>query len=191
MIGVNVGCGQHPMAGWENVDNSPTLLLAKLPIKWALGEGQQKMWQVARDHNIKRGTATKLPFPDSSVDSIYSSHMVEHLRPKDTRAFLHECRRILKPQGWVRVSVPNLSVLVADYLVDGDADRLVNRLMLNRGRRGHQWMYDERSLPRLFIECGFPDPLVVAAGETNLVFREGLDTSERSHESVYVEASRS
>lgn len=189
MLGVNVGCGPHPLEGWANMDNSPTLLLAKLPVGKLLNDGRRTMWQAARESDIKRATATRLPFGDGSADSVYSSHMVEHLSQDDARRFLHECRRILKPDGWLRVSVPDLGILVADYLGDGDADRLVARLMMN-GRRGHRWMYDARSLMRMFAECGFPEPVVVPAGETNLVFREGLDTRERSNESLYVEAQR-
>jgi hypothetical protein len=39
-------------------------------------------------------------------------------------------------------------------------------------------------------EAGFPAPVVMAAGKTNLVFHDGLDLYERSEESVYVEARR-
>lgn len=187
MTGVNVGCGPHPLPGWVNVDNSPTLLLARLPVGRFLGPGRRSVWEAARRERIRFASATRLPFPNESVDSVYSSHMLEHLQREQARRFLHECKRILKPDGWLRVSVPSLSTLASEYLADRDADRFLARLMLGT-RRGHRWMYDERSLPRLFVECGFPNPIVVPAGVTNLVFRDGLNTGERAEESLYVEA---
>jgi hypothetical protein len=56
------------------------------------------------------------------------------------------------------------------------------------GSRLHQWMYDGRSLSRLLVSQGFVSPRVLKAGETQISDPKGLDLYERSHESVYVEA---
>lgn len=48
----------------------------------------------------------KLPFSNSSFDIIYSIEVIEHLRcPYD---FLDECYRILKPNGILIISTPNI-----------------------------------------------------------------------------------
>ncbi|MDR2855885.1 MAG: methyltransferase domain-containing protein [Methanomicrobiales archaeon] len=60
--------------------------------------------------------AKKLPIPDASVDVIYSSHVLEHLTPDDTRRHLQECHRILKPKGIIRIVVPDLEKIARTYL---------------------------------------------------------------------------
>ncbi len=191
MLGVNVGCGPHPIDGWVNVDNSPTLLLRSLPVGRMLDPGRRAVWTAARESNVKFGTAVKLPVADGVADTVYSSHMLEHLSRENARRFLRECRRVLKPGGWLRISIPDLAKLTDDYLRDGDGDRFVSRLMLSHGRRGHKWMYDERSLKLLLLDVGFDEVVMLPPGKTNLVFHDGLDLHEREVESLYVEAMRS
>ena len=48
-----------------------------------------------------------LPYGDSSVSLIYCSHTLEHLEEHSAFKFLEECARILKPEGVMRVVVPN------------------------------------------------------------------------------------
>jgi len=47
---------------------------------------------------------TQLPFPDSSFDIIYCSHVLEHV-PDDRKA-MREIRRVLRPSGWAVLQVP-------------------------------------------------------------------------------------
>ena len=46
---------------------------------------------------------TPWPWPDNSVDEIFSSHLFEHLHILPT---MNECHRILKPGGTLEVVVP-------------------------------------------------------------------------------------
>lgn len=55
------------------------------------------------------GDITKpLAFPDNSVDFVMASHVLEHVSAKDGYRFFRECYRILKPDGVVRITVPDL-----------------------------------------------------------------------------------
>ena len=49
----------------------------------------------------------RLDFEDASFDFILSEHFLEHLNLPDALALLRECRRLLRPGGIIRTSVPD------------------------------------------------------------------------------------
>ncbi len=58
------------------------------------------------------GDIQNMPFDDGAVDEIYACHILEHLSYQgELQKALKECRRVLKPGGVFRISVPNLLVL--------------------------------------------------------------------------------
>lgn len=210
VVRANIGCGPTPLPGWENVDNSPSVIIGRSPLvtrmlrRLALiNENQARVARAAHQYGVRRATATRLPFRDASVDVVYSSHMVEHLDPGEVEAFLAECRRVMKPGGWLRVVVPDLERLIQAYIEDTDADRLVRSLLLAVprprgfrrvaeaflvGHRGHRWMYDHRSLTRLIQSAGFVNVQTTRPGETMIPDPGDLDLRQREEESIYVEA---
>lgn len=64
------------------------------------------------------GTMTDMSgVADASVDAIYSSHNIEHLYPHEVPIALKEFLRVLKPDGYLVVTCPDLQsvcALVAD-----------------------------------------------------------------------------
>ncbi len=57
-----------------------------------------------------------LPFKDGSVDGCYASHLLEHLPRETARRLLLECLRVLRSGGVLRLAVPDLEVIVGEYL---------------------------------------------------------------------------
>ena len=54
---------------------------------------------------------------DASVDAVFSSHNIEHLYPYEVPVALAEFRRVLKPEGFLVITCPDLQsvcALVAD-----------------------------------------------------------------------------
>lgn len=90
---LNLGCGSHFHPDWVNVDFVST------------GEG-------VIAHNLRQG----LPFADESFDVVYHSHVLEHFPKDEVPFFLSECWRVLRPEGILRVVIPDLEQIARLYL---------------------------------------------------------------------------
>lgn len=210
---VNVGCGKTITEGWRNIDNSLSLKLARVPFLVSLlrslrliQKPQYDYIQFTRSHHIEFGNAIKrLPLPDSSVEVLYSSHMIEHLDRDEMNRFLQEALRVLQPGGILRLAFPDIRHYVRQYLEHQDADQFVadtlmaqqrpkswaeKLTMLVVGFRHHLWMYDGNSLCRLLTAKGFVNVASLVAGETHIPNPAPLDLSERADASAYVEAEK-
>jgi predicted SAM-dependent methyltransferase len=211
---INVGCGQTLTPGWRNIDNSLSICLAKVPVLpeflralRLIGNPQYQYIKFAYKNNIEYCDVTKkIPFPNGSVDVLYSSHMIEHLDREEVLLFLKEARRVLRPSGILRLAAPDINKQVQRYIKDGDADAFIDGTLLAQprprffkqrirlllvGTRDHQWMYDGDSLCRLLTSNGFHNASIVTPGETRIPNPGLLDLFEGASESVYVEAENS
>lgn len=68
----------------------------------------------------------KIPEKDNSVSMVYCSHTLEHIEQEAAKRFLKECHRIMKPNGVMRIALPNtknnfyLYECLAKQFEDGD-----------------------------------------------------------------------
>ena len=92
---LNVGCGLRYFkdAEWTNVDIVST------------GEDV-----IACD--LKNG----IPFPNNTFDFVYHSHVFEHIPKSQADFFISECIRVLRPNGILRVVIPDLEGIITNYL---------------------------------------------------------------------------
>ena len=213
MTRVNIGCGMTPTPGWTNYDNSWSVRLARRRTGWRflrvlrmLNRNQLDYIEFARINGITWADATRrIPHPDGSVEVVYASHMLEHFDPAQARKFLEEAFRVLEKGGTIRIVVPDLALIVADYLGSGDADKFMEDTRLSPkplatlrdrlqhlvvGNRGHKWSYDGESLCKTLKRAGFTDIAIRPAGETGIRNPGNLDLAERSDGSLYVEGAR-
>jgi SAM-dependent methyltransferase len=120
---LNLGSSARVAQGWNNVDSSWLLRLARRPrlataLHWAgivSDYRYERLRQLDRDvvcWDLRRG----IPYPDSTFDILYQSHVLEHIEREAAHGFLRECRRVLKPGCVLRVVVPDLEKLVRTYL---------------------------------------------------------------------------
>lgn len=84
-----------------------------------------KGWQEIRldiDESVRPdvvGTMTDLSaVSDQAVDAVFSSHNIEHLYPHDVPLALQEFRRVLKPDGFVLITCPDLQSVCALVAAD-------------------------------------------------------------------------
>lgn len=210
---INIGCGSNPSEGWLNFDNTPAIKLANSPLKYRIAKlfGMLKKTHIEniewnKKNKIKYADAAKsIPLPPNSVEAIYTSHMFEHLSREGAKSFLYEAKKILKIDGVLRVSIPDLKIYIEKYLINEDANEFMTGILVEsppintlkqkiflfmNGYRHHQWMYDGESLSILFREAGFKNIKICAKGETAIKNSTGLDLFERGRDSVYVEGSK-
>ena len=133
-----------------------------------------------------------LPFPDESVDHIYSSHLFEHLTYKEGQALLKDSLRVLKPGGTFSICVPDARIYIEGYLGINDVPAeyfgwkeafnrtttidAINYVAYMDGE--HKYMFDSENLLHILTTAGLAevsersmDPL--------------LDRPERDYESLY------
>lgn len=89
---INLGCGTHFHEDWVNVDFVKT--------------GNNVI-----AHNLNSG----IPFQNDSFDVVYHSHVLEHFSKKNAAFFIEECYRVLKPDGILRIAVPDLEQILNEY----------------------------------------------------------------------------
>jgi len=135
VVRLHIGCGQQSLPGWINIDN----------------QGLPGVDQVL---DVRRG----LPF--SGVATIYAEHFLEHLALDDGLAFLAECRRVLLPDGVLRLSTPNLDwVMLTHYRGPGALpdDAREDCFRINRAFHGwgHQFLYNATTLESVLAAAGF------------------------------------
>ncbi|MFM2283227.1 MAG: hypothetical protein RL222_731 [Bacteroidota bacterium] len=91
---LNLGCGNNfsKEKEWTNLDFVST------------GES-------VISHNLLNG----IPFENETFDVVYHSHVLEHFSKNDGEKFIQECFRVLKPNGIIRIAVPDLESIVKIY----------------------------------------------------------------------------
>jgi len=87
---LNLCCGDDVKEGYINIDKGK-------PDEFDISDG-------------------KLTFPDNTFSEILFKHALEHFRFEIGRKILGEIYRILKPEGFVDIYCPDLSLACSDYL---------------------------------------------------------------------------
>jgi len=168
VIRLNLGCGPKRIDGWINVDYAIAARLAKYPI---VGPVLSRLFRNNWHPEIVIADLRKsFVWEDNSVDVVYSSHTLEHFSKLEGTEFLSECHRVVKPGGIIRIVVPDLQVLVKDYIsgrlaADDFVDELdvlfvsdgsaLRRLLAPYLQFPHRCMYNTVSLLRVMDEIGF------------------------------------
>lgn len=98
-----------------------------------------------------------LPYAESTFRHVFSSHVFEHLPRAKLALLLRELHRVLRPGGTMRVSVPDLTIMVKNYS-EQDGDAFVNAIFEidhANAKNRHHWMYNECSMRVILSAAGF------------------------------------
>lgn len=179
------------------------LLKGSDPIKLELGAGGRSMdgW-ISVDMNdncaLNLDLAAPIPFPDNSVNMIYSSHVLEHFNYTELIKLLEQCQRILKPGGTFSASVPNARIYLNAYHNPEDFNPeiycrhkqaynynskidYVNYMAYMDGH--HKYMFDEENIIVILNKAGFKNVRLRD-------FNKALDLEVRDFQSIYVQAEK-
>ena len=131
---LHLGCGSVILPGFINIDSRHL-------------EGVEVV-----------SAADDLRFPDGSVDLIYACHVLEHFPRRDTQRVLQEWRRVLKPEGTLRLSVPDFDAVCRAYrTARAPLALLLGHLVGGQEypENTHLMIYDYQYLTTLLSEVGF------------------------------------
>lgn len=156
---LHIGSGPLHLDGWINIDN------ADYP-------------GVDRVLDVTAG----LPFDD--VSFIFAEHFLEHLHYADAERFLGECRRVLRDDGVLRLSTPNLDWVWTSHYRRHllPEQEVLACFMLNRAFRGwgHQFLYNEGTLAGVLRAAGFETVVRREYGVSDYAELRGLERHEQN-----------
>ena len=125
------------------------------------------------------------PWPFADVELIFAEHFLEHLTLAEGLRFLRECRRVLREDGVLRLSTPNLDwVWLTHYKPPGELtieEQLIGCLEINRAFHGwgHQFLYNFRTLELALRAAGFADVVPREYGASDIAALRNLERHER------------
>jgi predicted SAM-dependent methyltransferase/glycosyltransferase involved in cell wall biosynthesis len=161
-IRLNIGCGDKKIDGFVNVDIDSS---ADVQV------------------DVRKG----IPYPDNSVEGIYSEHFIEHLTQVEAIRFLRECRRVLIPNGVMRIATLDLDYLIMKYEGDWKNQAWIEEFeyswinnrceQLNIAMRewGHSWVFNEEELSRLGTLAGLTYDRRCEIGKSEEKFLNNLE----------------
>jgi predicted SAM-dependent methyltransferase len=136
---LNLGCGKRNFGdSWIHIDGSD--------------------YKHIHSHNI-----VNLPFENNSVDLIYASHVFEYFDREEAIDVLEKWKKVLKPNGILRLAVPNFKMYSKLYM-EGTItlDQCIGPFygkwkMTDTETIYHKTTYDKISLKSLLEQSGFRD----------------------------------
>ena len=101
-------------------------------------------------------------YEDNSADLIYSSHFIEYLDREEVIPLLKRWREVLKPNGVMRLAVPNFGVYAKlykeeQYPLDSFLGVLYGKMSMGDETIYHKTVYDFKSLKRLLEGIGMKE----------------------------------
>lgn len=172
---LHIGCGENILSGWLNADFFPH-----------------------SDMILHLDASDTFPFPTGSFDYIFSEHMIEHISYSNGFVMLSECYRILRNNGKVRISTPNMQFLINLYgcgkselqmeYLKWATDKFGKNIschddtfVINNFVRawGHLFIYDEKTLRSSLGKAGFSKIVRCDLNESNDELLRNLENDQR------------
>lgn len=134
-------------------------LLSKIPKKNNLFgiEASDKGYRLCLKNKIKVTNFffndNKLPYKSNFFDIVIAGEIIEHIY--DTDKFLNEIKRILKPNGYLVISTPNIASLPRRLLLFFGINPIIETTPNRSDSSGHIRYFTFKSIGLLLKENGF------------------------------------
>jgi predicted SAM-dependent methyltransferase len=175
---LHIGCGYHTLDTWLNSDYFPESAAV-----------------------IHLDATKPFPFDDGVFDYVFSQHMIEHIPFPAGMQMLAECHRVLKENGRIRLSTPDLSFVVdlhrhdktdlqqqyikwaTDTFIKG-APYYGDAFVINNFVRDwdHAFIYDENTLRYALEQAGFTKITRCSLNESEHAALRALENESRMPE---------
>lgn len=146
---LHIGCGKRKIHGWVNLDLEPS-----------------------NNPDIVDDAGTLNEINGESVDVIYASHILEHLDRKNVLEALKRWHEVLKVNGKIMISVPDMEAVFAHYFYWKNLKLLYG--FLGGGQKNktdyHFSHFDFTTLKELLESVGFKDVKLYDRWETDVAF---------------------
>ena len=191
-----VGCGHHRMSGFTHVEIS-------------VGKQFKKGGNVGPP-DILADITRHIPLEDNSVDLIFSRATLEHLTYQELINHLLECQRLIKKSGYIRMSVPDMDIMINNYIdkqedlekakreseistammpCENHTDLFIQRVLYH----DHYYLHNFDTLSRALKKTGFTNIKKVSAGQTLISdIKDDLYEAEKGREKweILIEAQK-
>lgn len=113
---LNLGCGPGPILEptYVYVDASRKLLLAKIPVINHVFAHFDKDW-AGWDKNVRFKNILKMRMKPNSLQSVYSSHLLEHLYRAQAEELLRKIFTALQNEGVIRIALPDYDQFISNF----------------------------------------------------------------------------
>ena len=98
----------------------------------------------------------------NSAELIYASHVIEYFDREEIKGLLSDWKDVLKPNGILRLAVPNFSKIASlyikgytEYELDNALGPLYGKMPMGKETIYHKTTYDFSSIKRVLEEAGF------------------------------------
>jgi len=142
-------------------------------------------------------STTQLPVESCSVTSLYCSHVLEHIWPWRLPFVLEEFRRVLTPQGRMRIVVPDMDIAIREIVKRNFSTEALTYYMRwwfdpTQDSKGEPYLshvggFNWNSLLECVTAAGFREITRMRYGKHSSVF-EGCDNPGHASTSVHLEA---
>ena len=141
MLRLDIGSGDNPREGFTGVD------------LYSDAEG------------IVNAPMNALPFPDESVDEIYSSHALEHIGKYEVVPTLHEWWRVMKWNARLTIEVPDLTWVCKNWLSRQTNDWHMDAIFGDQSTPGqyHKTGFTRKIMYGYLEQAGFENREVMSA----------------------------
>jgi len=179
---LDLGCGNNFKDGWTHVD------FYKIRFKfWKTYSNVTKMPEIQTDLRYPLNCTSNI------VDGVYSGHTLEHLYPNHAYHLLSEIFRVLKPECWLRINVPDLrravdfyngKILIPEYKYKAEAIADFTQ------NWGHHSAWDEELLVYALEITGFVNIRKVEFGKEGTDKRLIKEEEVRRIDTIVLEAQK-